>query len=574
MEQPRSLALLVVLALLCAPATAQSTPIVTPGNLPAFDAPGSLAGVRFRALRNQGGQGRTFLGVVDAGGAFGVAGPHATSNNSGNPWTSPGTTAVSFAYDQANDRLTATVGTVLTHHYSSFSSQIDALVPSSPYDEGDLNALQIMIRLGGKHCSVTTGTACTADGDCPVGETCVTPTLQIDNLTLDGNPLSPSSLAGVAGAFTYWTITDVDLSTAGFLLQGDVVQTGLAGGTENNVIEMRAGHVTTCGDGIVEPGAGEDCDDGNTTPGDCCSASCLFETAGSACASDGNACTDDACDGAGLCVHGNNTAPCDDDDVCTVGDQCSGGVCAAGAPKSCNDSNPCTDDSCDPQLDCQHAPNTAACSDGDACTSGDVCSAGACTSGAPTVCAACEFCDSGNGCTSAIELECAEPMAGKSVLVVRDNADSSRDKLVFRWRGEAALAGEDFGNPTATTDYELCIYDDKPSPGGPATLVYSLSAPHGAKWSLTGAGYRMLDPSAAPDGVRLIKLRPGGAGKSKILVKGKGANLGLVPHNDGVFFSQSDDVTVVLRASDAQCFKSVFPRPWKSNLANRYKDKD
>jgi cysteine-rich repeat protein len=57
-----------------------------------------------------------------------------------------------------------------------------------------------------------------------------------------------------------------------------------------------------CGDGTLE--AGEACDDGNTVAGDCCSPTCTFEAAGAGCADDGDACTVDACDGAGACTHG------------------------------------------------------------------------------------------------------------------------------------------------------------------------------------------------------------------------------------------------------------------------------
>lgn len=81
-----------------------------------------------------------------------------------------------------------------------------------------------------------------------------------------------------------------------------------------------------CGDTIVE--GSEECDDGNTSNGDCCSSACQFEPSGSPCASDGNVCTDDECDGTGTCEHNNNTAPCNDGDPCTSNDQCSGGVCA------------------------------------------------------------------------------------------------------------------------------------------------------------------------------------------------------------------------------------------------------
>jgi hypothetical protein len=129
---------------------------------------------------------------------------------------------------------------------------------------------------------------------------------------------------------------------------------------------------------------------------------------------DGNPCTDDLCDPVLGCVHVNNTAPCDDGDLCTSGDQCQGGTCV-GLPVACNDGslcngietcdpgtgaclpgtslvcddgNECTDDSCDPLLGCVFANNTAPCDDGDACTTSDTCQAGVCSGTPDPVCQA------------------------------------------------------------------------------------------------------------------------------------------------------------------------------------------
>jgi cysteine-rich repeat protein len=44
---------------------------------------------------------------------------------------------------------------------------------------------------------------------------------------------------------------------------------------ENGVFDLDEPAATMCGDGIVD--SGEQCDDGNTTPGDGCSASCQTE---------------------------------------------------------------------------------------------------------------------------------------------------------------------------------------------------------------------------------------------------------------------------------------------------------
>lgn len=122
------------------------------------------------------------------------------------------------------------------------------------------------------------------------------------------------------------------------------------------------------------------CDDGIDCTLDTCDASlgCVHSPNDAAC-DDANPCTTDACNPASGCVHTNNTAPCNDNNPCTTLDACSGGACAGGPPASCDDSNVCTDDSCNPGTGCVHTNNTAACDDGSACTTGDVCSGGICS---------------------------------------------------------------------------------------------------------------------------------------------------------------------------------------------------
>jgi len=107
---------------------------------------------------------------------------------------------------------------------------------------------------------------------------------------------------------------------------------------------------------------------------------------------DENPCTDDTCDPQAGCDYAPNANACNDGNPCTKPDACVAGSCD-GEFINCNDDNPCTDDFCDQQKGCQNVPNTLACSDGNACTLGDVCTGGACLGGAVTTC------DDGNPCT-------------------------------------------------------------------------------------------------------------------------------------------------------------------------------
>src|SRR5262245_37840907 len=78
-----------------------------------------------------------------------------------------------------------------------------------------------------------------------------------------------------------------------------------------------------CGNGILE--GSEDCDPGVDNPDDCCQADCKFAPTASPC-SDGNDCTDDACNAGGVCVSTN-----DNTNTCTDGNDCTDDVCTNGA---------------------------------------------------------------------------------------------------------------------------------------------------------------------------------------------------------------------------------------------------
>jgi hypothetical protein len=119
------------------------------------------------------------------------------------------------------------------------------------------------------------------------------------------------------------------------------------------------------------------CNDGNpcTASSTCISGVCagLTDTC-----NDNDECTFDVCI-AGIGCENTQTpnAPCDDNEVCTKQDKCTGTSCV-GVPVYCDDDEPCTDDYCASGLGCQYSPNNDLCDDGNACSTKDRCGDGSC----------------------------------------------------------------------------------------------------------------------------------------------------------------------------------------------------
>jgi len=137
-------------------------------------------------------------------------------------------------------------------------------------------------------------------------------------------------------------------------------------------VAFRAVRVTACGNGLRE--LGEQCDDGNTAGGDCCSADCRAE--------------------AGCAV------ACDTDFPCADGEQCvprcgNGAVCQPLATRACGPGPVC---GCDDHT--EYADQCAAWDAGDGVGRRGPCPRW-CDLGEPADCGAGEFCGKmGNSCTA------------------------------------------------------------------------------------------------------------------------------------------------------------------------------
>lgn len=250
----------------------------------------------------------------------------------------------------------------------------------------------------------------------------------------------------------------------------------------------------TCGDGTLDPG--ELCDDANQID----------------------------CDGC--------------DSTCTPSTTCGNGIVCA--PEACDDGNLAAGDCCSPT--CTLDASGSACDDGTLCTHGDACDGAGTCAGSAAPAPACR----------------APVNAGGAKLLLKDAAADARDILKWTWKRGAATTPAALGDPTADTDYELCLYD---SAGAQPRLAARLAAARtcGAKpcWTPAGSGlvYRDRQQTA---GVKLLRLAAGAAGKAKLTLRGGGAALDL-PAPDTLVAP----VTIQLHNSQDECWGATFPVPQK-----------
>lgn len=157
-------------------------------------------------------------------------------------------------------------------------------------------------------------------------------------------------------------------------------------------------------------------------------------------------------------------------------------------------------------------------------------------------------------CAAAPLSGCHTPTtSGKSSLTWRGGA---KPQVGWKWMpGTAAVS--DFGNPlTATgTSYAFCAYD------AASQLVAAALAPPGNRcglgvkdcWRQTSAGFNYKDKDTLPAGLQSIQLKAGSAGRAKIYVKGRGANLA-VPALPAAF-----PLRVQLVNDAGTCWEATYP---------------
>ena len=140
------------------------------------------------------------------------------------------------------------------------------------------------------------------------------------------------------------------------------------------------------------------------------------------------------------------------------------------------------------------------------------------------------------------------PQRNTLVLIAPPTGD---DRLLWRWRRGEETARVTFGDPVATHDYALCVFD------GSGARIVSAAAPRGdcpggSCWKTRAQGFKYRDPERTPDGIASVQLVAGGDGEASIRLEARGANLALPP------LPVDPTVTVQLHASNGVCWEAVY----------------
>ena len=232
----------------------------------------------------------------------------------------------------------------------------------------------------GKQVECTDGNPCT-DSTCDKKKGCITKVLDKSSCN-DGNPCTTNDLCkgkdciGVpkkCNDFNACTLDICDSATGGCTTKYNDSQPCNDGSSCTKVDK--------CNQGLCK-GEAIKCEDGNTCTEDTCdpTTGCKYPALDKVKCDDGNLCTkfdlcnNDKCIGSKIICNDNNTCTkdscdlktgkctyvklndgywCDDGDKCTQPDICALGKCN-GKPRNCDDGNPCTNDSCDPNSGCKH----------------------------------------------------------------------------------------------------------------------------------------------------------------------------------------------------------------------------
>lgn len=145
--------------------------------------------------------------------------------------------------------------------------------------------------------------------------------------------------------------------------------------------------------------------------------------------------------------------------------------------------------------------------------------------------------------------------------------------MTWKWNKGADPDSSDFGHPTTTTDYRLCVYD------GTGGLIMNLAAPAGGTcsrgkpcWKETRSGFTYKNNMAALNELTALTLKSGAPGKAKVAAKAGGMSLTVPP----LPLAQAPGSVRVqlINSTTAACWEASFSAPAASKPDDMSKWKD
>ena len=132
-------------------------------------------------------------------------------------------------------------------------------------------------------------------------------------------------------------------------------------------------------------------------------------------------------------------------------------------------------------------------------------------------------------CAPTPAIGCRLAAAGGSTFKIKDSATDVKDQLKWKWSKGAATDLTDFANPvTGAATYRVCVYDGSANPQPLAQMDVPPGGTCGTKpcWKAAQTkGFAYKNKLATPDGIVVLKLKTGVAGKAKVLATAKGEPL-------------------------------------------------
>src|SRR5262245_35636864 len=145
-------------------------------------------------------------------------------------------------------------------------------------------------------------------------------------------------------------------------------------------------------------------------------------------------------------------------------------------------------------------------------------------------------------------------------LLLKDATPDTDDQVKYKWAKRPTTTFADLGDPLATDDYALCVFD------GTEALLFQMTAPAGGTcgtkpcWTQLGGstprGFKYKDSDGLPNDLDGITAKAGLAGKASMSLKGKGDNIPMPPLG-----TLALPLRAQLQSGNGQCWEGTFSTP-------------